>query len=299
MLSEVLEVLSPLPGQTYLDCTAGLGGHAAAVAERVGPRGTIVLMDLDPGNLARAKARIESLPSAPRVHAIHASFAECPHRLGQLGLRVDCVLADLGFASSQVDDPARGLSFMRDGPLDMRLDPTRGPSAADLVASLSVMDLTRIIREYGEERHAHAVAHKIVQARSEAPIRTTAQLAELIRSVVRRSPDGIDPATRTFQALRIATNDEIGSLEAFLAGVRSAAGLGPPPRTAWLNPGARIAVISFHSLEDRPVKHAFAELFKAAKATDLTSGARRPGETEERTNPRARSAKLRAAALPA
>lgn len=305
LLSETLAALSPRGGEVYLDCTAGRGGHAAAVAPLLGPTGTIVLCDLDAGNLAFAAERVGAGPSPPRVLTLHSSFAQAPRFLTERGLRADCVLADLGFASTQVDDPARGLSFMRDGPLDMRLNPSGGPTAADLVASMPEAELARVIFEYGEERRSRAVASAIVAARRESPIRTTARLAEIIRSVVRREPGGIDPATRTFQALRIAVNDELGNLEALLEavdrGARAAlAGSGSPKGLdfRWLAPGARVAVITFHSLEDRPVKRAFAAAVQGGFARDAC-GVVKASPAEVAGNPRAGSAKLRAIVLSA
>jgi 16S rRNA (cytosine1402-N4)-methyltransferase len=240
-----------------------------------------------------------------RVLAVHANFAEAPRRLAEAGLRADVVLADLGFASNQVDDAARGLSFSRDGPLDMRLDPAAPCSAADLVASASAAELERVIRDYGEERFARAVARRIVEARRGAPILTTGRLAEIVRSAVPPSPPrvgrgggGIDPATRTFQALRIAVNDELGNLSALLDAVeRAAQALRRGDGASWLAPGAAVGIIAFHSLEDRPVKRAFARLVAAGLAEELTSGPVTAGEEECRANPRARSAKFRAVRL--
>ncbi len=311
LLNETIAALAPQAGETLLDCTAGLGGHAAALARGLGSGGAVVLFDLDPGNLALARARVAAEAPGVRIETVHASFAEAPRRLPALGLRADTVLADLGFASPQVDDPARGFSFSRDGPLDMRLNPMAGPTAADLVNSLPLEELTRIIGEYGEERRARAVAERIIAARAVQPLRSTGDLAELVRSVVRRSAPshggrGIDPATRTFQAMRIAVNDELGNLEALLASVsksarvvgsppRSPAGAAPPP--GWLAEGARIAIISFHSLEDRPVKRAFGELVSAGRAREITRGAVQASEAEIGRNPRAGSAKLRAIRL--
>lgn len=292
MPDEVLALLKPERGHVFVDATAGLGGHAALVASRLGPGGVVVLNDLDAGNLAKAAERVR-LAGPARVEVIHGNFAGLPGALGRLGLTADMVLADLGFASSQVDDPARGLSFRVDGPLDMRLDPSGAETAATLVNSLPQSELARIIREYGEERHAAAVARKLVAARAAEPITTTRRLAELVRSVVPRSADSIDPATRTFQALRIAVNDELGSLDAFLLGLTRPVLPGGP---RWLSPGARVAIISFHSLEDRRVKEAFAAL-AGAGACGKPGPLVRPSEGEIAANPRARSAKLRGVEL--
>ncbi|CAN5749067.1 16S rRNA (cytosine(1402)-N(4))-methyltransferase RsmH [soil metagenome] len=295
LMRPVLAALAPAPGETVLDCTAGLGGHAAEMAARIGKAGTVVLMDLDAGNLERAAARLRGIPEAPQVLEMHASFAEAPHRLAGLGVRADVMLADLGFASNQVEDAGRGLSFSRDGPLDMRLNPARGKTAADLVATATEVDLERIVRTWGEERHSRRVARAIVEARRETALTTTAALAAVIRRVVPKSPgEVIDPATRTFQALRIAVNDEIGNLDALLAAIEDSA---RTPEPAWLARGARIGIIAFHSLEDRPVKHAFAALVRRGLATERGEQPARADADEVRANPRARSAKLRAIQL--
>ncbi len=304
LLAEVLELLAPTPGEVYADCTVGRGGHSAAIAARLGPGATVILNDLDATNLDHARERViraseQAQTPAPTVLAVRGNYAALPRALVDSGRRADLVLADLGFSSSQVEDPARGFSFVRDGPLDMRLDTTSPLSAADLVASLPEAELASIISDFGEEKHAARVARKLVQARREQPITTTRRLAELVRSALgtRGDASGIDPATRTFQALRIAVNDEIGSLEAFLAEVeRGAAGAASGSPT-WLNPGARVAVITFHSLEDRPVKRAFERMIEAGTAAALTRSPVRAGEAETAANPRARSAKLRAVRL--
>lgn len=300
LLEAALAALAPKGGEVALDGTAGYGGHAAAIARALGPDGTILLCDLDTGNLARAADRVRALPAAPRVLMHHGSFAEGPRALREQGLRADVVLADLGFASPQVDDAARGLSFSREGPLDMRLDASRGATAADLVATLNARDLADVIYRFGEERESRAIARRIVEARAREPITTTTHLAEIVRSVVRRTPGGIDPATRTFQALRIAVNDELGHLAALLEwverGARAAAVRSAGP-DAWLAPSARVAVIAFHSLEDRPVKQAFGDLAAAGLAEILTPRPVTPGPAELVANPRAGSAKLRAVKL--
>lgn len=297
LLDEVLAALDPRPGETYADCTAGLGGHAAAVAERLGPGGTVVLNDLDPQNLARAGERVRAV-GGPRVVEVRGNFADLPRAMGERGLRADGVLADLGFASTQVDDPGRGLSFKKDGPLDMRLGPDLPMTAAELVGTLPEGELADLIKRFGEERHARAVARKVVAARQESPIETTRQLAEIVRSAIPRARGPgpqIDGATRTFQALRIAVNDELGSLESWLGAVARAAAR--PSEDGWLAPGARVAVIAFHSLEDRPVKRALAGLVERGLAEHVERGVIRAGEDEVAGNPRARSAKLRAVRL--
>lgn len=289
LLREVVALLAPAPGETSLDCTAGLGGHAAAIAPALTATGSIILNDADPANLAHAKVRIEALPNAPKVHAIQGNFAEIPWKLKDSPAGVDMLLADLGFASSQMDDAARGFSFMREGPLDMRMDPTLPTSAADLVNTLPEAELRRLLWDFGEEKAARTIARKLVQARREWPITTTSQLAETVRSVVRPQAGGIHPATKTFQALRIAVNDELGSLDALLGAVRRSA----TGKSRLLKPGARVGIIAFHSLEDRPVKHCFADLIKEGLAEDVSGGAVKPAEDEVDGNPRSRSATLR------
>ncbi len=308
LLAEVLAVLDPRPGDVFLDCTAGLGGHAAAVAARLGPTGTVVLVDLDAGNLTLAAERVRAIPAphgAPKVLTERGNFAEAPFRLEALGLRANAVLADLGFASPQVDDPSRGLSFQTEGPLDMRLDPSAAVTAADLVNRLNEGELERILREFGEERESRRIAQKLSRERAREPITTTTRLAAIVRGVVgpRHPHGGVDPATRTFQALRIAVNDELGNLDALLhhieRGARGAAATksGGGGDGGWLSAGARVGVIAFHSLEDRPVKRSFEALFKASLAADLTDGIVTASDAELSTNPRSRSAKLRAVRL--
>ncbi len=307
LLDEILAALDPRPGETMVDLTAGRGGHALAFAERVGPDGRIVLFDRDPGNLAYAAARIEA--AGVPVTPLHASFVQAPARLDDLGLAADVVLADLGFASNQMDDPERGLSFSADGPLDMRLDPTMGPTAADLLAALSERDLADLIYRVGEDPFARKIARKLVESRKDSPIHTTARLAELVVEAYggRARSSRRHPATRTFMALRIAVNDELHALDALLDDIRreAAANLGRLETTGaadvdasgWLRPGARIGVISFHSLEDRRVKQAFARMTRTDAATALTRKPVSPDEDETAANPRARSAKFRALRL--
>lgn len=292
---EVLECLAPRPGETYVDCTAGLGGHASLVAPIVGSAGRIVLNDVDDANLGKAAAIVRAAaPSgkSPEIVTIRGNFAELPRTLAERSITADMVLADLGFSSNQIDDPARGFSFRLDGPLDMRLDPSLRLSAADLVNAAPENELARILRDYGEERHAGLVARKLVRARRESPILTTARLAEVVRSVLtgRSGPTQIDPATRSFQALRIAVNDELGSLQALLAAITRAAG----SPGSWLSSGARVVIISFHSLEDRLVKRAFELLAEQGKAALLTRSPLMADDSEQHSNPRSRSAKLRA-----
>ena len=226
--------------------------------------------------------------------ALRANFADAPRRLAEQGLRADLVLADLGFSSNQMDDPARGLSFVRDAPLDMRLDRHAAVTAADLLAALSERQLADLIYQQGEDPLARKIARKLVQSRQIEPIRSTAQLARLVTEAYgpRARSSRMHPATRTFMALRIAVNDELGALRSLLDQIsRGAEQVGSG---GWLNEGARVAIISFHSLEDRLVKHAFVDLTKRGLATALTKKPVGPLEHEVEANPRARSAKLRA-----
>ncbi|MCU0688238.1 MAG: 16S rRNA (cytosine(1402)-N(4))-methyltransferase RsmH [Phycisphaerales bacterium] len=315
---------------TYVDCTAGLGGHAAAVAvaamhkhTQASRPGTIILNDLDAGNLQRAQQRVLAAVAEAggsgggggtsqrvRVLTHRGNFAALANWTQQAVSRGDCapvtmLLADLGFASSQVDDPARGLSFSKDGPLNMRLDPAGPVTAATLIATLNEDQLTQTIRDFGEERHARLVAQRIIEARHRAPITTTGQLASIIRSALASKTsraDPIDPATRTFQALRLAVNDELGNLAGLLDDLAHAVELASMRDSArWLAPHARLAIISFHSLEDRPVKQCFDKLIRAGHAApvgvDGTPSRKAEvitaTDAETDTNPRARSAKMR------
>ena len=299
LLRECLEALAPQPGDVYVDCTVGLGGHAAAFAERIGPTGTAVLFDLDPANLAAAHARIQALPAPPRVLPFNASFTDASRRLVEAGLTADCVLADLGFASNQMDTPERGLSFLRDGPLDMRLNPAAPITAAELVNTMSERELAELIRDFGEDDAARKIAAKLVRARQAAPISTTAQLAGIVREAVPRRPgQTIDPATKTFQALRIAVNDEIGGLERLLDTIKRGAQrpdswLGHGSPAGRKTGGAKVGMISFHSLEDRPVKRVFGELVERGLAEHVLRKPVSAGDEEVQINPRSRSAKLR------
>jgi 16S rRNA (cytosine1402-N4)-methyltransferase len=281
--AEVLHFLAPAPGEIIVDATVGAGGHARLIAERVVPGGRLIGLDQDPAMLDLARPRLTGLPAT----LLHANFCRLRDALDELGVAaVDGVLADLGFCSDQMEAPERGLSFSQPGPLDMRLDPTEGEPAAALLRRLNERDLADLIYQYGEERFSRRIARRIVEARRTGPLETTEELAELVRRCVPRPKGrrpGIDPATRTFQALRIAVNDELGALERLLAQL---------PRC--LKPGGRAVLISFHSLEDRRVKTAFRDrsVWEA-----LTRKPVQASEEEMQANPRARSAKLRAARL--
>jgi len=289
LVREVLATLEPRPGGAYLDCTVGGGGHAEAILEAAGPPSRVVGIDRDPEAIAVARERLGRF--GDRVRLVQGDFRELPRLISELRLEgFDGVLFDLGISSLQLDDPSRGLRFSAEGPLDMRMDRESGGLAArELLHELSEMDLTRIIREYGEERWARQIARGIVNARSQGSLETTRDLAAVVaRAIPRRFwPRRIHPATRTFQAVRIAVNQELTGLEEALE-----------VATGHLNPGGRIAVISFHSLEDRVVKHLFRRLAAPGAVPGVRIITRRPvtPSPEERAqNPRARSAKLRGA----
>ena len=294
MPEEILAALAVRPGGVVLDCTAGRGGHASLLGATAGPTGTVILCDLDPGNLAFAAERVRSA-GVGRVVTLQGSFARAPRDLVREGFAANAVLADLGVASTQIDTAERGFSFLADGPLDMRMDPSGPVSAADLVATATESELARIIAEFGEEPLARRIAQKIVRMRAESPIHTTAELAGLVRDAYgsRAASSRNHPATRTFQALRIAVNDELGALDGLLRQIGEAAKAVAECRSTWLAPGAKVAFLTFHSLEDRRVKRAFAELVRDGLGTLPARTPEIPTEVEIATNPRSRSAKLR------
>jgi 16S rRNA (cytosine1402-N4)-methyltransferase len=279
LLAEVLELLAVRPGGLWVDGTVGLGGHAEAVLRASAPEGRLLALDRDTETLARARERLRAY--AARVRLEPGDYRELPERLA--GERADGILLDLGVSSAQLDDPERGMSFQADGPLDMRLDRRGGQTAADVVNRLPEKELADLIYAYGEERASRRIARAIVRAREHAPIRTTGELAQIVRRAAPRSGRrGLDPATRTFQALRIHVNRELDGLGDALARI-----------AACLAPRGRMTVIAFHSLEDRAVKTTFRDLSRGGYAL-LTRKPVRPSEVETRSNPRARSARLRA-----
>ena len=294
LLEASLKALQPAAGATVVDCTAGRGGHASAVAKAIQPEGRIVLFDLDEANLEHASSRVRAEHPLETV-AINRSFASVGRELTHRGLQADGLLADLGFASNQMDDSSRGLSLKGDGPLDMRLDRKIPVSAADLVARLDERELRDLIRRYGEDPAAGRIARKIVEGRAKEPIERTAHLAQLVREAYgsRARESRVHPATRTFQALRIAVNDELGALEALLAEIEVAARLVSNGSTGWLAPGARLVLISFHSLEDRMIKQRFARMDQDGLLESRSRKPLTPSDAEVRANARARSAKLR------
>lgn len=298
LLDEVVRFLVTSPGGTWVDGTVGGGGHAEAVLMAAGPASRLVGLDKDQAALDRVAARLR--PFGDRVILRHSDFSRMDAVLEELGIAgVDGVLLDLGVSSFQLDEAGRGFSFRSDAPLDMRMDRSSPVTAESLVNSLGEAELDRIIRDFGEERFHRRVARAIVAARHASPIRTTGQLAGIVRGVVRKGADNIDPATRTFQALRIAVNEELESLE---RGLEAALRV--------LRPGGRLAVISFHSLEDRMVKRFVRERTRGCRCPkdfprcvcggrpevrEITRKPVFPSDEEVRRNPRARSARLRVA----
>jgi 16S rRNA (cytosine1402-N4)-methyltransferase len=300
MPHEVLEALAPRPGGRYVDGTLGGAGHTALLLEHSAPDGRVLAIDADPQALERARVRLGAAVEAGRLLLRHGNFAEMAGLARQADFApVDGVLLDLGLSSDQLADRERGFAFAHDAPLDMRFDPARHPSAAELVNTLDEVDLADVLWRYGEERRSRAIARRIVEARKRAPITRTAELARLVAGAVPGRPGGIHPATRTFQALRIAVNDELGSLEAAL-----------PAALEILRAGGRLAVISFHSLEDRIVKRFLQAEQRGCicppelptcvcgRNPRLRIVTRHPltaSAAEVAANPRARSAKLRVA----
>jgi 16S rRNA (cytosine1402-N4)-methyltransferase len=286
MAGEVVEHLEPSRGGVFVDCTVGLGGHALALVEAGASR--VIGLDRDLQALDRARETLRDAGAI--VEVVHADYRGFEDVLNARGVgQVDGMLADLGVSSLQLDAPGRGFSFRRDEPLDMRMDMASGATAAEMLASVDEKALADVIYELGEERHARRVARAIVEARKTRRIETTGQLADLVRRAVpRKGYTRIDPATRTFQAIRIWVNRELEGLDVFLT--RAAERLAP---------GGRLVLLTFHSLEDRVVKHTFRALQAAGTITIRTKRPIVPSEAEIDRNPRARSAKLRAAERPA
>lgn len=280
LLTETLDALAPRSGGLYCDATLGGGGHSEAILERSAPDGRLIGVDRDPAALAAAKERLA--PHGDRVTFVHGSFGQLPALLAEIGVaRLDGLLADVGVSSPQLDDPSRGFSFRESGPLDMRMDPTRGRTAKELIDEQDAESLANLIYQLGEERRSRPIARSILKLRDAGELETTDDLRRAVIRVTGPKRSRIDPATRTFQALRIAVNDELGELEALVA---FAADL--------LNDDGVVALISFHSLEDRIVKWAFR---KDEALKPLTKKPVQATDEEKERNPRARTAKLRAA----
>jgi 16S rRNA (cytosine1402-N4)-methyltransferase len=297
LLAEALAALAVRPGGCYVDATFGRGGHAAALLEMLGSEGRLLALDRDPEARRWAAARFGDDTRFTFVQGLFSRMAEMISARGLAG-RLDGILFDLGVSSPQLDDPGRGFSFSQDGPLDMRMDPAIGDSAAVWLNRVGEAELARVVAEFGEERFHRRVARAIVAARQQAPIATTARLASIIAGAVPTREPGKHPATRAFQAIRIAVNDELGELRAVLPGA-----------VRMLAPGGRLVVISFHSLEDRVVKRFMCEQARGrelppdlpvqgapeGKTLRLIGRQVRPGAAELAANPRARSAVLRVA----
>ncbi|MBO4934172.1 MAG: 16S rRNA (cytosine(1402)-N(4))-methyltransferase RsmH [Clostridia bacterium] len=299
LLNETIELLNVRPDGVYVDLTTGGGGHSLAIAERLGKGGRLICFDRDADALEAAKARLKDY--ADRTVFVRRNFGEAAEVISEMGVRADGVIADLGISSFQIDNIARGFSYASDSPLDMRMDASGGVTAADLVNAADERTLARIISEYGEEKFASRIARFICEERKRERIETAGRLTDIIKSAIpaaaRRT--GGNPAKRTFQALRIEVNDELGELKRLMGSFCD-----------MLNVGGRIAVISFHSLEDRIVKQSFAELARTCtcppdlpvcvcgtvpKVKVLTKKPVLPSERELEENKRSHSAKLRAA----
>ena len=298
LLEEVLEFLRCLPSGAFVDCTVGLGGHARAILERIRPSGGLIAIEADTEALQQARRNLAAWKE--KVTYVQASYRRLSETLQRLGVRdVAGILLDLGMSSAQVESPSRGFSFSRRGPLDMRYDRRQPLTAADIVNRYPEKDLVKILREFGEEKAAKRIAAAIVRRREEWPLSTTDELAELVASVARPRParGGIHPATKAFQALRVAVNDELGALSEAL-----------PQAIEVLRPGGRLIVLSYHSLEDRIVKQTFRGFEKGcvcppsfpvcrcgrvSEVEVLTRKPMRPSEEEIRRNPRSRSARMR------
>ena len=285
MVAEVIEQMEPARGGVFVDCTVGLGGHARALVDAGASR--LIGLDRDPAAVAAARDALSGY--GDRVEVVHADYRRLNAVLDERGVtKVDGVLVDLGVSSMQLDEPGRGFSFRQDDPLDMRMDTTAGPTAAEALREVDERTLADLIYEFGEERHSRRIARAIVAAREQAPLDTTGRLADIVRRAIpRKGYSRIDPATRTFQAIRIWVNGELEGLDGFL---------GDAARRLAVN--GRLAVITFHSLEDRIAKHTLRAL--QAEAFGLRIRTKRPvvaGEAEIERNPRARSAKLRAAEI--
>jgi len=299
MVKEVIDYLNCLPGKTYVDGTLGGGGHAQAILEAISPDGCLIGIDRDPDAIAYARKSLHRF--RPNVQIFHDDFTHLPQILSRLHTTgVDGILLDLGLSLYQLEGSARGFSFMRDEPLDMRMNPEQGHTAAAIVNRFSGKDLADLIARYGEEPWAARISKSIVVARRQQTIQSSLQLAEIVRKAIpaRHRRGRIHPATRTFQAIRIAVNHELEALEEFLDEVVNL-----------LNPEARLCILSFHSLEDRIVKERFKALArgctcppdfpkcvcgKTPQVSILTKRPVRPGPSEVQANPMARSAKLRA-----
>jgi 16S rRNA (cytosine1402-N4)-methyltransferase len=295
MLHDVLQVLRPEPGDVAVDCTVGLAGHALAIAQRIGPHGRFIGLDFDQESLARARETLDATGIRVSLHA--SNFAALPHVLAREQLDgVDLLIADLGMSSVQVDDPDRGFSYVRAGPLDMRMDRTRGRTAGDILATIPERELAAALLDLADEPHAREIARALIAAREQTPLTNTLQLAQVIGETLREPvsrdsgwrlrPDShrwrSNPATRTFQALRMLVNRELPNLQELLRVLPDC-----------LRPSGRAAIISFHSGEDRIVKEAFRNGLERGLYDEVSNAPVRADHNERLANPRSRSAKLR------
>jgi 16S rRNA (cytosine1402-N4)-methyltransferase len=290
MVAEILMVLALKPGELAVDCTLGFGGHARELLARIAPGGRLIGLDVDPVEHPKTTARLRSAGWGEDVFtAIRSNFAGLPKVLAELGLEgADAILADLGVSSMQLDDPARGFTFKTDSPLDLRLNPSRPPSAADWLARVSAANLASALTENSDEPHAELLARELTARQALTPFTRTLQLAGAIRAILHQHKPRHDPETdddcvrRVFQTLRIAVNDEFGALDLFLRQLPSC-----------LKPGGRVAILTFHSGEDRRVKHAFREGVRTGIYSAANEEIGRAGPEERRANPRSSPAKLR------
>jgi 16S rRNA (cytosine1402-N4)-methyltransferase len=290
MVAEIIEILALQPGELAVDCTLGFGGHARELLARLTPGGRLIGLDVDPIEQPKTIGRLRAAGFGEAVFTpVRSNFAGLSRVLAKLGLTAaDAVFADLGVSSMQLDDPARGFTFKTDSPLDLRLNPNRSPSAADWLAKVSPEKLASALTDNADEPHAALLAHELTACRSKTPFTRTLQLADAIRAALhqhksRLDPDSIDDCVRrVFQALRIAVNDEFGSLDMLLRQL-----------PACLKPGGRVAILTFHSGEDRRVKHAFREGVSTGLYSATNDEVIRAGPEERRANPRSVSAKLR------
>ncbi len=295
MVQEIIKVLALQPGEVAVDCTLGFGGHARELlaiiaAEKSHPKGRLIGLDVDPVELPKTTARLRAAGWSDDVFtSVRSNFAGLPKILGELGLDgADAILADLGISSMQLDDPARGFTYKTDGPLDLRLNPQRPPSASDWLARASVAELTAALRDNADEPHADRLASELVELRQRAPITRTKQLADAVREILNLPKPSRDQETddssirRVFQALRIAVNDEFGVLDLFLRQLPFC-----------LKPGGRVAILTFHSGEDRRVKQAFRDGERSGIYSRVSDEIIRAEAEELRSNPRSSSAKLR------
>ncbi len=292
LLEQVLEIVSPRPGQTFVDCTLGLGGHSSELLARIQPGGRLIAIDFDPNHINIARPKLEAIGG--KFDLFHNNFAALPTVLSEAGVAcVDVVIADLGVASPQIDDPARGFSYRKPGPLDMRMDPTRGQPASTIINRMSERELAEAFLELGDETDAPEIARLIVERRRAKPIMTTEELTGIVCeardfTLPRAAGAKLHPAARTFQALRILVNRELANLDRLLTVLPDC-----------LAPGGVAAIISFHSGEDRRAKEAFRDGVRAGLYSAISPDPIVATESEQRANPRSRSAKLRWARRPA